>query len=393
MPEIRLAKPDATLATIRPDTVVLSTDLPEHRHNFSHVLFCSNVPSGIYGDRQRHFPGPSKQLPSTHLALLKKHDKFGHIKLANPAAVAIELGRLGKVSYLHSMTCFTEGIKVLAPVKWRSLDGMVGVFWDAEGQAGARGYYLSPDPRIVIFFNDVSPFIRMTNREGGMTGYSRPMTRAVYVPAGVPLWTGFTATHRFSHLDLHLHRDRLLRFLSPSVGASAALAALRRPVEIQATAAIETLAGLLVGEVSAPTKHAVFAESLVAGIVAGLLDIPDHGAEQPNGRLTQAQMNRLMSRLGSCNGNRLSVADMAQTVGLSESWFANVFKQTTGKTPLQWQLGKRIDLAQKLLVESELTIADIAAQLGFSDQAHLTKAFRQVVGGTPAAWRRMQRIL
>ena len=52
-----------------------------------------------------------------------------------------------------------------------------------------------------------------------------------------------------------------------------------------------------------------------------------------------------------------------------------------------------IDLAQKLLVESELTIADIAAQLGFSDQAHLTKAFRQVVGGTPAAWRRMQRIL
>jgi AraC-like DNA-binding protein len=101
-------------------------------------------------------------------------------------------------------------------------------------------------------------------------------------------------------------------------------------------------------------------------------------------------MNRLTARIRACGGRPLSVADMAETVGLSESWFANVFKQTTGKTPLQWQLGKRIDLAQALLVENELTIADIAAQLGFSDQAHLTKAFRQVVGGTPAAWRRMQ---
>ncbi len=296
------------------------------------------------------------------------------------------------MNYQHAMTCHTDGIKVLAPVKWRSLDGLVGVFWDAEGHSGARGYYLSPDPRIVIFFNDVSSHIRMTNREGGMTGYSRPMTRAVYVPAGVPLWTSFTAAHRFSHLDLHLHKDRMLRFLSPTVGTSAALAALRRPVEIQDVGAIETLASLLVDEVSGPTKHALYAESLVGAIVGGLLDIQDIGGEAQNGRLTQAQMNRLAARLDARSDGRLTVAEMAETVGLSESWFANVFKQTTGKTPLQWQLGKRIDLARKLLVESELTIADIAAQLGFSDQAHLTKAFRQIAGETPAAWRRVRQV-
>lgn len=301
-------------------------------------------------------------------------------------------GWLRTVNYQHAMTCHTDGIKLLAPVKWRSLDGLVGVFWDAEGHPGARGYYLSPDPRIVIFFNDVSSHIRMTNREGGMTGYSRPMTRAVYVPAGVPLWTSFTAAHRFSHLDLHLHKDRMLRFLSPTVGTSAALAALRRPVEIQDVGAIETLASLLVDEVSGPTKHALYAESLVGAIVSGLLDIQDIGGEAQNGRLTQAQMNRLAARLDARSDGRLTVAEMAETVGLSESWFANVFKQTTGKTPLQWQLGKRIDLARKLLVESELTIADIAAQLGFSDQAHLTKAFRQIAGETPAAWRRVRQV-
>jgi AraC family transcriptional regulator len=290
------------------------------------------------------------------------------------------------------MTCYTEGIRTIAPVKWRGLDGLMSVYWDAEGQSGAKGYYLSPDPRIVFFFNDVSSQIRMTNRDGGLEQHYRPMTRAIYVPAGVPLWTNFTSMHRFSHLDLHIHKDRLLRFLSPSVGTSVALAALRRPVEIQDVGTLGILANLLVGEVSNPSKHAVYAESLVGSIITGLLDIPEEGHEQANGRLTQAQMNKLISRVNARSDRRLTVAEMAKTVGLSESWFANVFKQTTGKTPLQWQLGTRIDIAKKLLMESDLTLVDVAAQLGFSDQAHLTKAFRQIAGETPAAWRRLRQL-
>lgn len=294
------------------------------------------------------------------------------------------------VNYQHSMICDFEGIRALAPARWRGLDGVMSVYWDAEGQAGANAYYLSPDPRIVIFFNDVSPHIRMSNQDGGFERHDRPMTRAIYVPAGVPLWTNFTSMHRFSHLDLHLHKDRLLRYLSPSVGSSVALAVLRHQVEIQDVRAIEALAGLLVDEVSNPSKHSVYAESLVGSIVAALLDIPAHDSRQTNGRLTQAQMNKLITGANARNDGRLSVADMAETVGLSESWFAHVFKQTTGKTPLQWQLARRIELAQELLLESGLTVADIAAQLGFTDQAHLTKAFRQIIGETPAAWRRMR---
>jgi AraC-like DNA-binding protein len=286
------------------------------------------------------------------------------------------------------MAWHTEGIKVVAPVKWRRFDGLVSVFWEAESQSGATGYYLADDPRIMIFFNDVSSRIRMSNQDGSQ--HYRPMTRAVYVPAGVPMWTSSETKHRFSHLNLHMHRDRLLRFLSPSVGASAALAAVRRPVELQDVGAIETLAGLLVDEISSPSRHAVYGESLVGSIVAGLLDLPDHEAEKANGRLTQAQMNKLVSRIDGLSDSRLTVAEMAATVGLSESWFANVFKQTTGKTPLQWQLARRIDLAKSLLVESDLAVAEIAAQLGFTDQAHLTKAFRQIAGDTPAAWRRMR---
>lgn len=279
---------------------------------------------------------------------------------------------------------------MVAPVKWRRFDGLVSVFWEAESQSGAKGYYLADDPRIMIFFNDVSSRIRISNQDGDFPQHYRPMTRAIYIPAGVPMWTNSKSMHRFSHLNLHMHKDRLLRFLSPTVGTSAAQAALRSPVEIQDVGALETLAGLLVDEISSPSKHAVFAESLVGSIVTGLLDIPEQDGEKASGRLTQAQLNKLFSRIDGLSDYRLTVAEMAATVGLSESWFANVFKQTTGKTPLQWQLGKRIDLAKKLLAESELTVAGIAAHLGFSDQAHFTKVFRQIAGDTPAAWRRMQ---
>lgn len=297
------------------------------------------------------------------------------------------------VTYLHSMTCFTDGIRVLGPAKWRGLDGLISVFWDAEGHAGATGYYLSPDPRIVIFFNDVSSHILMSNREDGAAEHYRPMKRAIYVPAGVPLWTSFTSFHRFSHVDIHLHKDRMLKYLAPSVGTSVALSALRRPVEIQDAKAVETLASLLVDELSTPTKHAAYAESLVGSIIANLLDLQEGETDdQANARLTQAQMNKLISVVNTRADYRMTVSEMAETVGLSESWFANVFKQTTGKTPLQWQLSRRVGLAQNMLAESDLSVAAIAAQLGFSDQAHLTKTFRQVAGETPAAWRRMRRI-
>lgn len=294
------------------------------------------------------------------------------------------------MSYRHSMTCYTQGISCVTPVQWRAMDGLVSVYWQAEGQAGAQGYYLSPDPRIMFFFDDVSEHILISNQNDQMGRSGRPMMRALYVPAGVPMWSRFTRHHLFAHLDLHLHKDRLLRFLTPSVGASAAL---RRPVEIQDAAAVQVLAGLLMAEVTQPSRHTVFAESLVGSIVTGLLDLSDDAADRASGGLTPAQMARLTARLDAAGDHRLTVADMAATVGLSESWFAAVFKQTTGQTPLQWQMGARIGQAQRLLRETDLTVADVAAKIGFSDQAHLTRAFRQVAGETPAAWRRMQRIL
>ncbi|CAM3179830.1 AraC family transcriptional regulator [Paracoccus nototheniae] len=303
------------------------------------------------------------------------------------------------MSYSHSMACHTAGIRVTQPVRWRSLDGVMGVFWQAEGQAGASGYYLSPDPRFVLFMGDVSDHIAMSNARRlpeGPDGHARPMTRAVYVPAGMPLWTRFSRPHGFAHLDLHLPADRLLGFLTPGVGAPAAQAAIRRPVEMQDAGTIGVLAGLLADEIARPARHRAFAESLVGAIATGMLDLSqtDAGPVPPraSGGLTPAQMRRLRQCVGQSRDGRLSVAQMAAAVGLSDSWFASAFKATTGTTPRLWQLNQRIATVRDLLTDSDLPLSDIAARAGFADQSHLTRSFRQITGTTPAAWRRTQRL-
>jgi len=51
-------------------------------------------------------------------------------------------------------------------------------------------------------------------------------------------------------------------------------------------------------------------------------------------------------------------------------------------------IAKRVEIAKTLLSETNSPLVGVAAQTGFSDQAAFTRAFANVVGATPAKWRR-----
>jgi len=87
------------------------------------------------------------------------------------------------------------------------------------------------------------------------------------------------------------------------------------------------------------------------------------------------------------DGNIL-LSDLARECGLSVGHFTRAFRKTFGKSPYRWLLERRIDRAKGLLATSELPIADIAIQSGFSDQATFTRAFGRIVGDSPGRWRR-----
>lgn len=294
------------------------------------------------------------------------------------------------MSFMPKMTSRIEGVRLRRPLQWRSLGRIVVDLWRAEGEEGGRGYYLSPDPRIVIFFEDVAETLRISEAPEDFARRGRPLGQVSFVPAGRPLWSRIVKSGGFSHLDLHFDAPALHRLLAARLGDAEAEAAMRRPVTLMRSAPIEALARLLAEEVARPVQHDLFAESLAQGIVAALLprEPGPAGAEEGGGGLNKAQMRRLAAHLRGNLHRRVPVGELAAAVGLSESWFAHSFKQTAGETPLQWQLRLRIEQAQKMLVDPRRSVAEVAAATGFADQAHLTRVFRARTGGTPAAWRR-----
>lgn len=87
--------------------------------------------------------------------------------------------------------------------------------------------------------------------------------------------------------------------------------------------------------------------------------------------------------------NNLLVSDLAQTCGLSRSYFSRAFKATTGMAPHEWIIHRRVEKARQLLLEiPERTASEIALICGFSDQSHFTHLFLKLQGLTPCAWRR-----
>jgi AraC family transcriptional regulator len=79
----------------------------------------------------------------------------------------------------------------------------------------------------------------------------------------------------------------------------------------------------------------------------------------------------------------LKLADLSAIAQISPYHFLRLFKQRIGVTPHQYILQCRIEKARLLLQHSELSIADIAMRTGFSDQSHLTRCFKRMVGVTP----------
>jgi AraC family transcriptional regulator len=84
---------------------------------------------------------------------------------------------------------------------------------------------------------------------------------------------------------------------------------------------------------------------------------------------------------------------LASAAHLSAYHFARQFKAATGLPPHQYVIGRRVDRAQQLLrPDGDLSLAEIAARAGFSDQSQFSHHFKRLVGVTPSQFRKCARI-
>jgi AraC family transcriptional regulator len=88
-----------------------------------------------------------------------------------------------------------------------------------------------------------------------------------------------------------------------------------------------------------------------------------------------------------------SLEQMAAVARLSAYHFARQFRKATGLPPHQYVILRRVERAKQLLqAGTDLSLAEVAAHAGFSDQSQFSHHFKRIVGVTPGQFRMSARI-
>lgn len=90
--------------------------------------------------------------------------------------------------------------------------------------------------------------------------------------------------------------------------------------------------------------------------------------------------------------NDISVENIAKICGLNRTYFGKIFKEAVGKTPQEFLLNYRMVKATEFLKLTQLSIRDIGQAVGYENQLHFSRAFKNIYGMSPREWRNRNRI-
>lgn len=113
----------------------------------------------------------------------------------------------------------------------------------------------------------------------------------------------------------------------------------------------------------------------------------DRPVPVPRGGLAPWQQRRAMELMREHLSEGVPLDSVAQVCGLSTSTFIRLFHASTGLSPHQWLIERRIERACELMRDPSLSLIDVAYAAGFADQSHFTRTFTRRIGVTPSAWR------
>lgn len=279
-----------------------------------------------------------------------------------------------------------EGIRSVRAARgtWSGVEA-ASLHWYSYGGRRSTIDLSGPRHRLAILLQQVGGFCEARSSPGKPGLTRNPGARfASSHPGGAPLW-GYSESIEYTH-ELALTFDP--RELSTRLGEPLRDDDLA-PRPWLTSPRIFTLAELLATEVGGDGELGqLYGESLVLALVVEYLrTVRAHGPAARKGGLTPRQLRDVCAYMHEHLSAPVGLRELADLSGMSQAHFSRAFKASTGVPPYRWQLAARVEKAQQLLLRPGSSLADIALQLGFGDQSHLTRVFRRVVGTTPSAWR------
>lgn len=120
-----------------------------------------------------------------------------------------------------------------------------------------------------------------------------------------------------------------------------------------------------------------------------LLTVREHGIGIDNPLLRSAQ-DRIRAAAESIRdrcSQPITIAELADAAGYSLSHFCRLFRQTTGKTPVEFMTESRVAESKRLLLSTDWPVKRIAIETGFGQSSYFIRKFREVEGMTPEQYR------
>jgi AraC family transcriptional regulator len=137
------------------------------------------------------------------------------------------------------------------------------------------------------------------------------------------------------------------------------------------------------GPLAAESLANVLAVHLIRHVLS-----PRQPARGRDGTLPRGRLRAVVEYIEEHLDAGPSLEQLAAVARLSPYYFARQFKRATGLAPHQYVILRRVERAKQLLqAETDLPLAEVAADAGFSDQSQFTHHFKRVVGVTPGQFR------
>ncbi|MEM9275622.1 MAG: AraC family transcriptional regulator [Cyanobacteria bacterium P01_F01_bin.143] len=106
-------------------------------------------------------------------------------------------------------------------------------------------------------------------------------------------------------------------------------------------------------------------------------------ATEYSGGLARNKLKRVLDYINEHLADDISLSELAKQAKLSQSHFSTLFRQSTGKSPYRFVTEQRVARAQELLLNTDMTVLDIAVAVGFYDQTHLRRHMKKLRGISP----------
>lgn len=101
------------------------------------------------------------------------------------------------------------------------------------------------------------------------------------------------------------------------------------------------------------------------------------------------KVNKVIKYINDNYVDNITTSELADIVHISEGHFCHIFKEVTGKTAKEYLNSIRIKKAAALLLETSMTVTEVAYCCGFSDSNYFARIFKKYTGHTPSAVRQL----